>query len=60
MGKTSIEWTDHTWSPLRVKVKANAAQIAEAKGYTSLIQIASKMAGHVGPHSQPARTGSLA
>lgn len=52
MGLTPIEWTDRTWSPLRVRVKVNAAAIAEQKGYTSLVQIASKMAGHVGPHCE--------
>jgi protein gp37 len=34
--KTSISWTDATWSPLRVGVRPDAAQIAEAKGYSSL------------------------
>jgi protein gp37 len=52
MGDTSIEWTDKTWSPLRVRVKADAACIARDKGYTSLVQIAEKMAGHVGPHCE--------
>jgi protein gp37 len=50
--KSKIEWTDATWSPLRVRVKPDAAAIAEAKGYASLIQIAGKMAGHVGPHCE--------
>lgn len=50
--KTGIEWTDATWSPLRAKVKADAGAIAEAKGYTSLVQIATKMQGHVGPHCE--------
>ena len=49
---TKIEWTDYTWSPLRVRVKPDAAKIAKAKGYKSLIQIAEKMAGHVGPHCE--------
>lgn len=46
--KSSIEWTDSTWSPLRVQVRKDAAEIARAKGYKSLIQIAEKMAGRVG------------
>ena len=52
MGKTSIQWTGYTWSPLRARVKADAAAIARARGYTSLIQIAEKMAGHAGPHCE--------
>lgn len=28
--KTSIEWTDATWSPLRVRVKQDAAAVARA------------------------------
>jgi protein gp37 len=55
--KTDIEWTDATWSPLRVRVKPDAAEIAKAKGYTSLIQIAEKMAGHVGPHCEHVSLG---
>lgn len=57
MGKTPIEWTDKSWSPLRVRVKENAAQIAKAKGYTSLVSIAEKMAGHVGPHCEKVSPG---
>lgn len=52
MGLTPIQWTDRTWSPLRARVKIDAATIAQAKGYTSLINIATKMAGHVGPHCE--------
>lgn len=52
MGDTSIEWTDKTWSPIRERVKENAAEIARAKGYASLVAIAGKMAGHVGPHCE--------
>jgi protein gp37 len=33
-------------------VKADAAEIARAKGYTSLVSIAEKMAGHVGQHCE--------
>jgi protein gp37 len=55
--KTSISWTDATWSPLRVRVRSDAAQIAEAKGYSSLVQIAGKMAGRVGPHCEHVSPG---
>ena len=50
--KSTIEWTDASWTPIRARVKQDAAAIAEAKGYTSLVQIAEKMAGHVGPHCE--------
>jgi protein gp37 len=56
---TGIEWTDATWSPVRVRVKPDAAAIAEAKGYTSLVQIAAKMAGRVGPHCEHVSPGCL-
>lgn len=49
---TSIEWTDATWSPLRVRVRQDAADIARQKGYMSLIQIATKMQGKVGHHCE--------
>jgi protein gp37 len=49
---TSIEWTDATWSPIRARVRQDAAEIAKAKGYNSLVSIAAKMAGHVGPHCE--------
>jgi hypothetical protein len=52
MGDTKIQWTDKSWSPLRARVKADAAEIATAKSYTSMIRIATKMAGHVGPHCE--------
>lgn len=55
--KSEIEWCDATWSPVRAKVKANAAEIAAAKGYASLIQIATDMAGHVGPHCEHCSPG---
>jgi hypothetical protein len=55
--KTGIEWTDATWSPSRARVKKDAAKIARAKGYTSLVQIAEKMAGHVGPHCEKVSDG---
>jgi protein gp37 len=54
---TGIEWTDSTWSPIRFRVKADAAQIARAKGYTSLVAIAEKMAGHVGSHCEHVSPG---
>src|SRR5208283_1635768 len=55
--KTDIEWTDSTWSPIRVRVRPDAAAIAQAKGYLSLIQIAEKMAGHVGQHCEHVSPG---
>jgi protein gp37 len=57
MGKTSIEWTDRTWSPIRVRVKADAAAIAHEKGYTSLVSIAERMVGRVGPHCEHVSPG---
>src|SRR5579885_2256430 len=57
MNKTSIEWTDATWSPLRVRVREDAAQIAREKGYSSLVQIAEKMAGSIGPHCEHVSPG---
>lgn len=55
--KTEIAWTNATWSPLRVRVKQNATEIARDKGYTSLVQIAEKMAGRVGPHCERVSDG---
>jgi protein gp37 len=55
--KTGIEWTDSTWSPIRFRVKVDAAAIARAKGYTSLVTIAEKMAGHVGTHCEHVSPG---
>lgn len=57
MGDTSIEWADKTWTPIRARVKSNAPIIAAEKGYTSLIQIAVEMAGHVGPHCEHVSPG---
>jgi protein gp37 len=54
---TGIEWTDSTWSPLRVRVKPDAAEIARKKGYDSLVQIAERMAGHAGPHCEHVSPG---
>ena len=54
---TGIEWTDATWSPLRVRVREDAADIARQKGYTSLIQIAEKMKGRVGQHCERVSEG---
>ncbi len=44
---TGIEWTDSTWSPIRVRVRRDAAQIARVKGYPG----AEAMAGRVGKNS---------
>ena len=49
---TEIEWTDETWTPLRARVKRDAALIAAQRSYTSLIPIAEKMAGRAGPHCE--------
>lgn len=55
--KSTIEWTDASWTPIRARVKPNAGEIAKAKNYTSLIQIATDMAGHVGPHCERVSPG---
>jgi protein gp37 len=57
--KTGIEWTDSTWSPIRFRVRKDAAAIAHAKGYTSLVTIAEKMAGRVGPHCEHVSPGCV-
>ena len=58
MAKLSkIEWTDSTWNPIRFRVKANAAQIARDKSYTSLVPIAKKMAGRIGQHCEHVSAG---
>jgi protein gp37 len=55
--KSKIEWTQSSWTPIRARVKENAAVIAKKKGYTSLVQIAKKMAGRVGPHCEKVSAG---
>ena len=55
--RTGIEWTDSTWSPIRARVKMDAPSIAKAKGYTSLVEIAMKMRGHVGQHCEHVSPG---
>lgn len=52
MLKSKIEWTDATWSPIRARVKDNAAEIAVAHGWKDLAEICEKMKGHVGPHCE--------
>jgi protein gp37 len=54
---SKIEWTDATWTPLRARVRQNAAEIARDKGYGSLVQIAKEMAGRVGPHCERVSPG---
>lgn len=54
---TGIEWTDSTWSPIRVRVRPNAAAIAASKDYGSLVTIAAKMAGRVGQHCEHVSPG---
>ena len=55
--KSSIAWTNSTWTPIRARIKKDAAEIARQKGYTSLIQIAQKMQGRVGPHCEKVSPG---
>ncbi len=55
--KTGIEWTDSTWSPIRARVRLDATAIALEKGYTSLVQIAERMAGRVGQHCEHVSPG---
>lgn len=55
--KTGIEWCDSTWSPIRARVLPMAAMIARVQGYTSLVQIAEKMAGRVGQHCEHVSPG---
>jgi protein gp37 len=57
MGNTSIEWTDKTWSPIRVRVKSNARRIAIDNGFTSLIPITEQMVDRVGPHCERVSPG---
>ena len=52
MVNSKIGWTDNTWSALKVIVREDAAEIAESKGYRSLVKIAEKNAGHVGHHCE--------
>ncbi len=55
--KTEIAWCDSTWSPIRARVKLDATAIALKKGYTSLVQIAERMAGRVGQHCEHVSPG---
>lgn len=55
--KSEISWTEASWTPIRAIVKNDAAEIAKAKGYTSLVQIAARMAGHIGPHCERVSAG---
>ena len=68
MGTTKIEWTatkhtdgsvtpGATWTPIRARVRKDASEIAKAKGYTSLVQIAAKQAGHVGAQCERCSEG---
>ena len=55
--KTGIEWTDATWSPVRVRVRSDAVQITRLNGYSSLADIAEKMRGRVGQHCEHVSPG---
>lgn len=67
MGQTTgIAWTDSTWSPLRARIRPDALEIAETKGYTSLVQVLTARkpngelrspAGKVGPHCEHVSPG---
>lgn len=57
--KTAIAWTDSTWTPIRARVKADAVEIARAKGYRSLIPILERTVGRAGPHCEHASPGCL-
>jgi len=63
---TGIAWTDSTWSPLRARIRPDALEIAEQKGYTSLVQVLTARkpngdlrspAGKVGPHCEHVSPG---
>ena len=55
--KSSIEWTDASWTPIRARVRRDAGETARARGYESLVQIAKRMAGRVGPHCEHCSRG---
>src|ERR1035438_9884259 len=50
-----IEGTESTWTPIRARVRADAKEIALAKGYTSLLPVIQP--GRVGPHCQKVSPG---
>lgn len=54
---TKISWTDATWTPIRARVRDDAAAIAKKRGYRSLVTIAKEMAGRVGPHCERVSPG---
>lgn len=61
MGLTSIEWTDRTWSPLRARVKKDAAQIARVhlpafKEREVLLRLPSHHGTGGGRHARPLRS----
>jgi protein gp37 len=55
--KSAIEWTDATWSPIRARVRIDAANIARRRGWDDLAEICERMAGHVGPHCEMCSPG---
>jgi len=55
--KSSIQWTDASWTPLRAKVRKDAREIAKQKGYTSLLPIIQP--GRVGPHCERVSPGCV-
>lgn len=56
---SKIEWLNggDTWNPIIARVRPDAAEIARAKGYASLVQIAEKQAGKRGHHCEHAHAG---
>ena len=56
---SKIEWLNggDTWNPIIARVRPDAADIARAKGYTSLVQIAEKQVGKRGHHCEHVHAG---
>lgn len=55
--KTGIEWTDATWSPLRVRVRMDAVDICNQRGWKDLAPIVARMTGRAGPHCESVGPG---
>lgn len=53
--KSVIQWTDASWTPIRARVRNDAKEIAEAKGYASLLPIIRP--GRIGPHCERVSPG---
>ena len=68
MGDTKIQWTDKSWSPLRVRVREDALETAKAHGWKSLVQILEARkpngelrvpVGRSGPHCEHVSAGCV-